>query len=263
MTALKQIWNFRFFIVSSIKNELLNRLSRSKLGLLWLGIAPMLQVAIFAFILSSIMSAKLPGINNTHAYALYLVTGITAWSLFSDILMRMLTLYGDNAHLIKKMSIPLAAFPLISIGSAWLNHLFLLVSVMIVFFFLDNNIGWMILWLPFLMLMTTLSALGSGLILGILNIFIRDVGQMMPILLQFAYWFTPIVYTISIIPESYHRYFLLNPLYHLMSMYHNVFLYHIPPSHSSVLIVSAVASVLLIIAFGLLSKAKNDMMEVL
>lgn len=260
---LKKIWKFRFFIVSSIKNELSNRLSRSKLGLLWLGIAPMLQVAIFAFILSSIMSSKLPGINNTHAYALYLVTGITAWSLFSDILMRLLTLYGDNASLIKKMSIPIFAFPLISIGSAWLNHFFLLLSVMIIFFFLDHTMGWMVLWIPFLTLVTTLLALGVGLILGVLNVFIRDVAQVMPILLQFGYWFTPIVYTLSIIPQQYHRYFLFNPLYHLMSMYHDVFLYKIPPSFSSTVIVLSVALVFLFIAFGLLSKAKNEMMEVL
>ncbi|MFA5216698.1 ABC transporter permease [Sulfuricurvum sp.] len=263
MMRLKQLWLFRFFIVSSVKNELSNRLSRSKLGILWLGIAPMLQVAIFAFILSSIMSSKLPGVNNTHAYALYLVTGITAWSLFSDIVMRLLTLYVDNAPLIKKMSIPIVAFPLISIGSAWLNHLFLLFSVMIVFFFLDHNIGWMILWIPFLTLMTTLLAVGIGLTLGVLNVFIRDVGQMMPIMLQFGYWFTPIVYTISIIPERYHPYFLVNPLYHLFSMYHNVFLYKLPPAFSSVLIVALVASALLFIAFGLLAKAKNEMMEVL
>lgn len=260
---MKQLWIFRFFIISSIKNELSTRLSRSVLGLLWLAIAPLLQVAIFAFVLSSIMSSKLPGIENTHAYTLYLVSGITAWTLFADITMRMLNLYTDNAPIIKKMPIPLGVFPLIAIGSAWLNHLFLLLSMGVIFYVLDYPLGWMVVWIPFLMMMTTLSATGFGLLLGILNVFIRDISQMMPIILQLGYWFTPIVYTLSIIPQQYHVYFNYNPLYHLLSMYHNVLLYGHPPALISITVVGSASLFLLILSWGLLTKAKADMMEVL
>ena len=64
------VWSYRGFILSSIKNEFVSRFARSKLGGLWMIIHPLAQVAIYALILSNVLSAKLPGIDNKYAYAL-------------------------------------------------------------------------------------------------------------------------------------------------------------------------------------------------
>ncbi len=86
-------WRYRFFIFSSIKTELRARFIRSRLGGLWMILNPLAQVLIFAFVLSAIMSAKLPGIDNKYAYAIYLMAGTLGWSLFTEILNRCLTLF--------------------------------------------------------------------------------------------------------------------------------------------------------------------------
>ena len=90
---IESAWRFRFFITSSIRTELRIKFVRSRLGGLWMILNPLAQVLIFAFILSAVLSAKLPGIDNRYAYAIYLMSGTLGWSLFSEIINRCLTLF--------------------------------------------------------------------------------------------------------------------------------------------------------------------------
>ncbi|MCX2956332.1 MAG: ABC transporter permease, partial [Candidatus Regiella insecticola] len=89
---LSSAWRYRFFIFSSIKMELRTKFIRSRLGGLWMILNPLAQVIIFAFVLSAVLSARLPGINNQYAYAIYLMAGTLGWTLFAEIVNRCLTL---------------------------------------------------------------------------------------------------------------------------------------------------------------------------
>ena len=112
----------RYFILSSIKTELRVKFIRSRLGGLWMILNPLAQVLIFAFVLSAVLSAKLPGIGNRYAYAIYLMAGILGWSLFAEIVNRCLTLFIDNGNILKKLVFPKIALPLIVTGSALVNN---------------------------------------------------------------------------------------------------------------------------------------------
>ncbi|MCO6716820.1 ABC transporter permease, partial [Streptomyces sp. CHB19.2] len=85
-------------------------------------INPLAQVAIYALILSNVLATKLPGINNSYAYALYLMAGMLGWSLFSEVINRCLTLFVDQGNLLKKMSFPRITLPVIVMGSSLLNY---------------------------------------------------------------------------------------------------------------------------------------------
>src|SRR5215475_5615660 len=115
---LLRAWRYRHFIFSSIKNEFLSRFARSRLGGLWMVIHPLAQVLIFAFILSAVLSSKLPGIANRYGYAVYLMAGTLAWSLFSELISRSLTVFVDHGNLLKKMMFPRICLPVIVSGSA-------------------------------------------------------------------------------------------------------------------------------------------------
>ncbi len=82
----RSLWFYRHFVFSSIYNEFVSRFDRSKLGGLWMIINPLAQVAIYAFILSNVFKAKLPGIDTQYAYAVYLMAGLLAWTLFSEVI---------------------------------------------------------------------------------------------------------------------------------------------------------------------------------
>lgn len=222
---------------------------------------PLAQVLIFTFVLSAVLSAKLPGINNRYAYALYLMAGTLAWSLFSEIVNRCLTLFIDNGNILKKLVFPKIALPLIVTGSALVNNALLLLAVFGIFGVLGHWPGAAVLWLPALMITTIALALGLGLSLGVLNVFMRDVGQIVPVLMQFIYWFTPIVYMVNILPAEYRAWLKLNPLVPIVTSYQNVLLYDRAPDWPALTWLVLIATTLLLFALFLFRKAAPEMVD--
>jgi len=260
---INAIWRYRFFILSSIKNDLKIRFVRSKLGALWMIVHPLAQVLIFALILSEVLSAKLPGIDSKYAYALYLMSGTLAWSLFSETLTRSVTLFVDNGNLMKKIAFPRICLPLILAGSAIVNNLLLLVAIFGVFALLGYFPGVEVIWLPVLTILTLMLSLGTGLILGVMNVSMRDVGQVVPVVLQALFWMTPIVYNLSILPPEYRRWFGMNPLYPLVTSYQNVLVYGKPPLWGDLAWLLMWSCGLLLLALFMFRRASLDMVDAL
>ncbi len=260
---LRGLWLYRHFVRSSIVNEFRLRFARSKLGGLWIIINPLSQVAIYALILSNVLAAKLPGIENKYAYAIYLMAGLLAWTLFEEIIRRCLNLFIEQGNLMKKMSFPRITLPSIVLGSCLVNNVLLFAAMLGVFALLGHHFSFAMLWLIPLTLAVVVLALGIGLILGVMNVFLRDIGQVVPIILQVWFWFTPIVYPENIIPESYRHLLSLNPMYSLVKAYHQVLVYNVAPPPSDIYIVAAVALSLMLLSLFMFRRASAEMMDVL
>lgn len=258
---LQGVWRYRYFISSSIRTELRIKFVRSRLGGLWMILNPLAQVLIFAFILSAVLSAKLPGITNRYAYAIYLMAGTLGWSLFADIVTRCLTLFIDNGNTLKKLAFPKIALPLVVVGSAVVNNLLLFVAILLIFSLLGHLPAPALLLLPLVMIVTIALALGVGLALGVLNVFMRDIGQVVPVMLQFLYWFTPVVYMASIIPPNYRAWLVLNPLIPIVTAYQDILLYHRAPDWSSLGATLVLACGSLALALVLFRKASPEMVD--
>ena len=258
---LKGLWDYRSFIVTSIKNEFIARFVRSKLGGLWMIIHPLSQVAIYALILSNVLAAKLPGIDNKYAYALYLMAGILAWNLFSEVVSRCLSIFIEQGNLMKKMRFPRIALPVIVLGSCLLNNLLLFVAVLVVFALLGHMPTMQMFWLIPLTIAVTALALGLGLILGVLNVFVRDIGQVVPIILQVWFWFTPIVYSANIIPEDLRSYMSWNPMYSIVTAYHDVLVYQVAPQTHEIAVTTAVSVGLMLLGLFMFRRAAPEMVD--
>jgi lipopolysaccharide transport system permease protein len=254
-------WRYRFFIVSSIKTELRSKFVRSSLGGLWMILNPLSQVLIFAFVLSAVLSAKLPGITNQYAYAIYLMAGTLGWSLFAEIVNRCLTLFIDNGNILKKMVFPRIALPLIVTGSALVNNVLLFVAILAIFGVLGHLPSIALIWLPVLMVINIALALGIGLGLGVLNVFMRDIGQVVPVLMQFLFWFTPIVYMANIIPEQYREWLAFNPMIPIINGYQNILLYNKEPDWTGLGVITLIALSLLAFSLVLFRKASPEMVD--
>ncbi len=257
------LWQYRYFVLSSIRNELINRFARSKLGGLWVIVNPLAQVAIYAFILSSVLAAKLPGIDNKYAYAIYLMSGLLAWNLFNEIISRCLNLFIVQGNLMKKMSFPRITLPSIVIGSCLLNNILLLVAMLGILALLGHQFSVAMLWLIPLTIPVVMLAMGIGLVLGVMNVFLRDIEQVILIILQVWFWFTPIVYPESIIPESYRNLLNLNPMYPIAKAYHQVLVYNNAPQLGSIAIISAIAFTLMLLSLFMFRRASAEMVDAL
>lgn len=260
---LLSIWAYRYFIISSIKTEFKSRFVRSKLGGLWMVLHPLAQVLIYALVLSQVMTAKLPGISNQYAYPIYLLSGMLGWTLFSEVLNKSLHVFISNGNLLKKIAFPKLTLPLITIGGSLVNFGIFFLMMVLVFSTLGHLPYHAICWLPILILLTLLLAMGIGLFLGTLNVFIRDIGQIMEIVLNFWFWLTPIVYMVSIVPDKYHGLLMVNPMTGIIMGFHNVLVYDKAPNINLLIYPSIVALTSLVLAFVVFAKAKDEMADVL
>lgn len=256
-------WRFRHFIVSSVRSEFASRFARSRLGGLWMILNPLAQAAMFAFVLSTVLAARLPGVDSRYGFALFLMAGLLAWSLFQETVNRCLTVFIDNGNLLKKMVFPRICLPLVVAGSALVSNLLLLAATFAVFALLGQLPGVQALWLPVLIGLTLALSLGLGLTLGVLNVFLRDIGQVMPIVMQFAFWFTPIVYAPSLIPERIRPLLALNPMYPVVTAYQDVLVYGRTPQLASLAVVAVTAVLLLGFALFLFRRASAEMVDAL
>lgn len=261
-SLLKSAWQYRGFVSSSVKNEYRSRLVRSRFGTLWLVLHPLAQVIVFAAVFANLLGARIPGVDNKYSFAVYLLAGILCWSLFSEIINRCLTIFVGNGSLLKKIRFPRICLPLIAVGMTLVSNAALLAVIILVLPVLGfmPNIHW--LWLPVLIGTTLVLATGIGVLLGVLNVFARDVGEVMSVILQFWFWLTPIVYPVTIIPEGLRAVLWLNPMVPLVQGYQNVLVFGRPPG-ASLWGVAVLALIFAAAALFLFRRASAEMVDVL
>ena len=251
------------FILSSIKRELLTPYVRSRAGRLWSLIHPLVMVLIYALVLSEILSAKLPGIENRFAYTLYLLAGMAPWVYFNEMITRGVNLFLVNANLIKKLCFQHSALVWIYLGVCGINHLIFLMIVLMGYIFLGHPLGWEILSVIGLWIPLTILGSGIGLLAGLLNIFVRDIGQLVPIILQFTFWLTPIVYMPTILPERYQSWLEWHPFYALVNGYQQVLLWGKVPDWHNLLYPLALGMALLSLVVFVYKRSKKELVDVL
>jgi lipopolysaccharide transport system permease protein len=175
---------------------------------------------------------------------------------------RSVTMFIDNANAMKKIVFPKISLPIIIYLVALINNGIFFLAVAAVYVALGHGFSSAILWLPAVVLLTSLFAASIGLVLGVLNVFIRDIGQLVPILLQLGFWFTPIVYFPTIVPELYRDVLKLNPLYWVVDCYHRVLAFQQPPDMQVMLGLSALTLAIAALGLFLFRRASAEMVDV-
>ena len=209
---LKGIWAYRGFIKGSVGREFQSKYRNSLLGAAWTVLNPLAMIVVYTVVFAQVMRNRLPGSDSTFSYSIYLCAGVLAWGLFAEIVSRAKDVFLDNANLIKKINFPRICLPLIVVLSAGVNFA-IIFGLFTGFLLVSGNFpGAAFLALVPVIALLALFAIGLGIVLGVLNVFFRDVGQLFGIVLQFWFWFTPIVYPLTALPDRARALMTLNPM---------------------------------------------------
>lgn len=260
---LRSIWQYRYFILSSIRGELKGRFARSYLGGFWFILHPLAQSLIFSIVLAEVMRARIPNMDSSAAYPIYLLSGMAAWGLFAEILNRSMTIFIEQASALKKIAFPRLCLPVIVWGGAIINHLLLLLAIAVIFLFFGHYPGMAWIYVPIGIALISALAFGLGVFLGVLNVFVRDVGQVMMVVMQLWFWLTPIVYVKNIVPESVHPLIDLNPMTGLVAIYQDALLLNQAPDFADLIPSVIVAAVAVIASFVLFRRASPELVDAL
>lgn len=261
MHRLALLWAYRGFVIGSVKREFQAKYRNSLLGAAWNIINPLSMIIVYTVIFTEVMRAKLPGIDNSFAYSIYLCAGILTWGLFSEITTRAQNVFIENANLLKKISFPRTILPFVVLANAILN--FVIVSFLfLVFLIISGNFpGWVILAAVPILILQIIFSMGLGMVLGLLNVFFRDVGQFFSIFLTFWFWLTPIVYPVTILPESMKIYLAINPMSPIIAGYQTIFVNKVLPDWLSLWPTVFLAGLLCLLGFYLYTNNVGEMVD--
>lgn len=261
LSMTRSLWNYRGFIFGSVKREFQSRYRNSLLGAAWTVLQPLAMITVYTVVFSELMRARLPGIDRAYAYSIFLCAGLLTWGLFAEILQRGQNVFLDNGNMIKKLNFPRICLPAITVINALVNF-GITFALFIVFLLLTQSFpGWVVFYtLPVLLIQVALAA-GIGTIAGVLNVFFRDVGQFVNILLQFWFWFTPIVYSAATLPQSVRPLIRFNPAAALAEAYQGIYVYGNAPNWHSLWHVAALAAVVCAVALLLFRRHAGDMVD--
>ena len=258
---LKSLWAYRGFILGSVKREFQSKYRNSLLGAAWTVINPLAMIIVYTVIFSQIMRAKLPGIDSTFAYSIYLCAGVLTWGLFAEIAGRAQNTFLEHANLLKKLSFPRLCLPVTVVANALLNFA-IVFGLFSVFLLISGNFPGLVYLalVPVLMILIAF-AIGLGITLGVLNVFFRDVGQFFGIVIQFWFWLTPIVYPISILPESVRALMSYNPMTNLIGAFQDILVTGQWPSWQGLLPVTLLAVAMCVLGMYLFRKHAGEMVD--
>lgn len=208
----------RMLAVQDIRNRYLG----SFLGLLWAFVHPLMTMLIFWFVFE--VGFKSMPVQNV-PFILWLMTGMIPWFFFADALSGATNSILESAYLVKKVVFRVSILPLIKIVSALAIHLFFVGFLLLCFLGYGFGPTWYWLQLPYYLLAMLVWLAGLAWISAAAVLFLRDLGQIVTLLLQIGFWCTPIFWALEMVPAVYHPWLKLNPCFYLIEGYRNALVY--------------------------------------
>ncbi len=264
VTFMKNIFynvkKYKFLMSQLIIRDFKVKYKRSVLGVLWSILYPLLMMMVMAIVFSNMFKFSMEGVN----YLVYLMTGLIVFNYFSEASNNAMTSVVTNFSLINKVYIPKYIFPISKCLFVGINFLFSLIPLFLIVAFSGNaaegtkcylNIYYLLL--PFIFLCILMFTAGVGYILSTISVFLRDMFYIWGICVTILNYFTPIFYSITILPESLQSIFKLNPLYLYINSMREIILFSRMPSPLYLLACFASAAVGLLIGL-IVFKKKQD-----
>lgn len=220
----------RSLVVQLVKREILGRYRGSFFGLLWSFVNPVLMLTVYTFVFSVVFQARWGGGTGSKTeFALLLFSGLIVFNLFAECISAAPGLILSHANYVKRVVFPLEILPWVSLGSA-LFHAGISFLVLLAALVITNHApGLMVLWLPVLLAPLLLLIVGLAWGLSATGVFLRDIGQMVSMLLTVLMFMSPIFYPTSALPEAARDWLFLNPLCFIIEQVREIVIWNRAP----------------------------------
>ncbi len=224
MRLVKELWEYREMIYSLVKRDLKSRYKGSVLGFFWMFLNPLLQLVVYTIVFSTIMQT---GIDK---FYLFLFVALVPWLFFSTCLSAGAGVIFSQQNMVKKIYFPREVLPLSFTISQFVNMLLSFLVIFAVLVISGSRIRIRaIVYLPLIMLIEFVLALGVTYIVSAMNVYFRDLEHILGILSMAWMYLTPILYPIDRVPVQYMRLFYINPMTPITISYRDVLYYgHAP-----------------------------------
>jgi lipopolysaccharide transport system permease protein len=218
------IWQFTW-------RDIRARYQGSYLGLCWSLLLPLAMLAAYTFVFRFVFQARW-GVRSEESaleFGLTLFAGLLVFNVFGETGSRAPALILGHPNFVKRVIFPLEILPVTSVAATLVHVGASLVVVVAAAVLLMAGVGWQALWVPFIAIPYVCLVLGLSWFLASLGVFLRDLGPMMVVAVQFLVFLTPVFYPLALVPEPWRTVMSLNPLAVFVDSSRRVLLWNQPP----------------------------------
>lgn len=209
--SVKEIIRYKSLLSNLAKRDFLVRYKQAFAGVIWAIIKPLISILVFGYI-----SSKISNSQNASTNFLYVASAMLLWQLFSNVFNEVSNSIVGNANLFSKVYFPKIVIPLSTLLVCLVDFLISLIILVILFIISGQSISWHLILAPIFVVLTLINGLGLGLYFATINVKFRDVKFIVPVILQFGLYVTPVIFSTSYyldrLPEYMHWLFCLNPM---------------------------------------------------
>lgn len=257
MKSMIKAWNL---LVALALRDVKVRYSLSILGIYWAIINPFLMALVWGFVFNHMFRAQ--GIDGV-PYLVFLFAGITFWNFFSNSITSSTSNLVGAAAMLSKVSFQRVIIPTSSVVARFVDLVFSLIVLIILMIYYHLPIYWTWFWIPLLLAIQFLFILGLSYMISSINVFYRDVSQIIGVLLTMWMYVSPVLYTIEQIPPNIREYFKYNPIGQLVQMEVKALLAGSAPHSSDLIITTGICLVTFLIGYVVFKKLEDRFAEVM
>jgi len=214
--------NYRLFH-NFTKQDFFVQFTASVGGFLWLFLTPIIHIMIYAFVFSYLFKQRPPEEFGQTDFVIFMMVGYLPWFAFAEAISKSTGLLIEKAPLITKVVFPVQLIPIVGAVVPYVTHA-IGFGLFLVYLATQGYLSWLWLWIPFIFFFQFLFTVGLVAILSALCVFLRDLQQIVALLVTIWFFLTPIIYPISIVPDEVRNIFLLNPMHSFVSLYRDIVL---------------------------------------
>jgi len=256
MKLLREIYEYREMVFSLIKRDLKGRYKGSALGFLWTFLNPLFQLIVYTFVFSVIMNA------GYDKYYLFLFVALIPWIFFSTSVVGGAGCIWTQKDMVNKIYFPREVLPLAHVTCQLINMLLTFIVIFAVLILSGHGVNPIaVLYLPIIIFIEYLLALGITLIVSAITVFLRDIEYILGIVIMAWQFLSPVMYGIDKVPEELQPIFLINPMTSILLAYRDILYYKQAPQMSTLLQATMLGIVLLIIGIVVFERLKRHFSE--
>ncbi len=257
-------WRHRELLRALIEREVIGRYRGSIAGLLWSFLNPLLMLLVYTFVFSVVFKVRWGTENDSNTqFALLVFTGMMVFNLFSECLTRAPGLILSHVNYVKKVMFPLDMLPFVMLGAV-LFHTLVSFAVWLLFHLLAFGLPPpTALLFPLVLLPLVLFTLGLSWVLASLGVYLRDVGQVIGVLMSALLLMSAVFYPLSALPEAYRPWLYLNPLTLVIESSRDVLIWGVVPDLGLWLIELSVALGVAFLGWAWFEKTRPGFADVL
>ncbi len=256
MNRLKELYAYREMIFSLVKRDLKGRYKGSALGFFGTFLNPLLQLAVYTMVFSTIMRS---GIED---YYLFLFVALIPWIFFSTSLTGGASCIMAQQDMVKKIYFPREVLPVAYVTSQFVNMLLSFIVIFIVLFFSGHFLQpAAVLCLPLIMIIEYILALGFTMVMSAVTVYIRDLEYILGIFTMAWQFLTPVMYPIEQVPEQIRIVFSFNPMTYIITAYRDILYYGKMPRLETLLSAVIIGGIMLVTGWTVFFRLQKRFVE--